>query len=66
MAPPYQISYWYGDRPIGHAASGATGRSIDGMMKRAVGVLTSSEVGDLRVGQRDEPADIGMVERSPP
>ena len=38
-------------------------RSIDGMVERAVGVLTTSQVGDGRVGQRHEPADLGTVEQ---
>ena len=38
-------------------------RSTDGMVERAVSVLTTSEVGDGRVGQRHEAADLGTVEQ---
>ena len=37
--------------------------SVDGMVECAVGVLTMSEDGDGRPGQRYEPADSDMVER---
>jgi len=36
-------------------------RLIDGMMKRAVDVMTMSEVGDDRACLRCEPADSGKV-----
>ena len=38
-------------------------QSIDGMVERAVGVLTTSEDGDGQAGQRHEPADSDMVHR---
>jgi len=33
------------------------------MVERAVGVMTMSEVGDGRVGQRHEPADLDTMEQ---
>ena len=37
MAPPYQISDWYGGRPTCHTASGATGKGGEGRWERGKG-----------------------------
>ena len=47
-------------RPTVHRRNGG---SVNGMVERTVGVLTMSEDGDGRPGQRYEPADSAMVER---